>query len=115
MGLSASSFPHANFCKPARSADAWIADLADATPGVVIFHVAAREWKDDIVFLHKLVRGAASRSYGVACARLGRRFIGIEVEEKYFAIACRRIEQAQRQGDMLRDIPPRPKQMAAML
>lgn len=44
---------------------------------------------------------------GVACARLGRKFIGIEIEERYFDIACRRIEHAQRQGDMLRDVLPK--------
>jgi DNA mismatch repair protein MutS len=32
--------------------------------------VSAREHEGDLVFLHKLQRGAASRSYGVACARL---------------------------------------------
>ncbi len=32
--------------------------------------VSAREHEGSIVFLHKLARGAASRSYGVACARL---------------------------------------------
>jgi DNA mismatch repair protein MutS len=32
--------------------------------------VSARELDGDVVFLHKLQRGAASRSYGVACARL---------------------------------------------
>jgi DNA mismatch repair protein MutS len=32
--------------------------------------VSAREHAGDVVFLHKLQRGAASRSYGVACARL---------------------------------------------
>ena len=32
--------------------------------------VSAREHEGDIVFLHKLSRGAASRSFGVACARL---------------------------------------------
>jgi DNA modification methylase len=41
-----------------------------------------------------------SGTTGVACARLGRRFIGIEIEPKYFDIACRRIEAAQRQPDM---------------
>ena len=34
-----------------------LTDLADALPGVVNFHVAAREFKDDIVFLHKIVAG----------------------------------------------------------
>ena len=40
-----------------------------------------------------------SGTTGVACAKLGRKFIGIEIEPKYFDIACRRIEDAQRQGD----------------
>jgi len=38
-----------------------------------------------------------SGTTGVACANLGRKFIGIEIERKYFAIACKRIEQAQQQ------------------
>jgi site-specific DNA-methyltransferase (adenine-specific) len=35
-----------------------------------------------------------SGTTGVACVELGRRFIGIEINEKYFDIACKRIEQA---------------------
>lgn len=38
-----------------------------------------------------------SGTTGVACVKLGRRFIGIEIEPKYFDIACRRIEEAYRQ------------------
>jgi site-specific DNA-methyltransferase (adenine-specific) len=38
-----------------------------------------------------------SGTTGVACMNLGRKFIGIEIEPKYFEIACERIEQAQRQ------------------
>lgn len=41
-----------------------------------------------------------SGTTGVACMNLGRSFIGIERERKYFDIACRRIEDAQRQGRM---------------
>lgn len=37
---------------------------------------------------------------GVACHRHGRDFIGIEIDPDAFDIACRRIEQAQRQGDL---------------
>ncbi|MCC7417248.1 MAG: DNA mismatch repair protein MutS [Acidobacteria bacterium] len=47
-----------------------LTDLADATPGVVNFHVAAREWKDEIVFLRKIVPGRSDRSYGIQVARL---------------------------------------------
>ena len=55
-----------------------------------------------------------SGTTGVACARLGRGFIGIEIEQRYFDIACRRIEAAQRQGDMLIQRPPPPKQEAML-
>lgn len=37
---------------------------------------------------------------GVAAVELGRSFIGVEIEPKYFEIACHRIEQAQRQVQM---------------
>lgn len=37
---------------------------------------------------------------GQACVRYGRKFIGIEIEPKYFDIACERIENAQRQQRM---------------
>jgi len=47
-----------------------LTDLADATPGVVNFHVAAREWKDDIIFLRKILPGRSDRSYGIQVARL---------------------------------------------
>lgn len=41
-----------------------------------------------------------SGTTGVAAMNLKRKFIGIEREPKYFDIACRRIEDAQRQGDL---------------
>jgi len=40
-----------------------------------------------------------SGSTGVAAVQMGREFIGIELDEDYFDIACKRIEDAQRQGD----------------
>ena len=41
-----------------------------------------------------------SGSTGVACAHEGRPFVGVELDPVYFDIACRRIEQAQRQGSL---------------
>jgi site-specific DNA-methyltransferase (adenine-specific) len=41
-----------------------------------------------------------SGTTGVACANLGRKFIGIEIEPKYFDIACERIDNAYRQHRM---------------
>ena len=40
-----------------------------------------------------------SGTTGVACVKLGRKFIGIELEERYFQIACKRIEKAYAQPD----------------
>jgi site-specific DNA-methyltransferase (adenine-specific)/modification methylase len=40
-----------------------------------------------------------SGTTGVAAVQLGRSFIGIEIDPAHFDIACRRIEDAQRQGD----------------
>ena len=40
-----------------------------------------------------------SGTTGVACVKTGRRFVGIELQRKYFDIACRRIEQAVRDND----------------
>lgn len=42
-----------------------------------------------------------SGSTGVVCARRGLPFIGIEIEPRYFDIACERIENAQRQGRLI--------------
>lgn len=42
-----------------------------------------------------------SGTTGVACLKLGRKFIGIEIDEGYFDIACRRIEKAYAQPDLL--------------
>ena len=41
-----------------------------------------------------------SGTTGVAAIQLGRKFIGIEREPKYFDIACKRIEQAVAQGQL---------------
>jgi site-specific DNA-methyltransferase (adenine-specific) len=41
-----------------------------------------------------------SGTTGVAAVTMGRNFIGIEREPKYFDIACKRIEDAQRQGNL---------------
>jgi DNA mismatch repair protein MutS len=47
-----------------------LTELAKQAPGIANHSVAAREHGEDIVFLHKLTAGPASRSYGIAVARL---------------------------------------------
>jgi DNA modification methylase len=51
-----------------------------------------------------------SGTIGVAAVKLGRKFIGIEIEPKYFDIACRRISEALKQPDLFIEQPPPAKQ-----
>lgn len=53
-----------------------------------------------------------SGTTGVAAVKLGRKFIGIEIEPKYFDIACRRISEALKQPDMFIEKPKPLKQEA---
>lgn len=46
-------------------------------------------------------------STGVAAVKCGRRFVGIEIEQKWFDLACTRIEAATKQPDMFIE-PPKP-------
>ncbi len=47
-----------------------LTDLANSRAGVQNYNVAVREWKEEIVFLRKIVPGAADKSYGIQVARL---------------------------------------------
>lgn len=51
-----------------------------------------------------------SGTTGVAAVRMGRTFVGIEREPKYFDIACKRIEDAQRQASMFEQPAARAEQ-----
>jgi site-specific DNA-methyltransferase (adenine-specific)/modification methylase len=50
-----------------------------------------------------------SGTTGVACVQTGRDFIGIEIDAGYFAIAERRIKDAQAQGKLFESEVPGPK------
>jgi len=51
-----------------------------------------------------------SGTTGVAAIQMGRKFIGIECEPKYFDIACQRIEQAVAQPRLFEDVRPKQEQ-----
>lgn len=53
-----------------------------------------------------------SGTTGVAAIRLGRKFIGIEIEAKYFDIACKRVSAATKQQDLFIEKPQPTKQEA---
>ena len=47
-----------------------LTDLEKSFSGMKNLNVAVREWQDEVVFLHKIVEGAADKSYGIHVARL---------------------------------------------
>jgi DNA mismatch repair protein MutS len=47
-----------------------LTDLEKSLPGVKNLNVAVREWQEEVVFLHKIIPGAADKSYGIHVARL---------------------------------------------
>jgi DNA mismatch repair protein MutS len=47
-----------------------LTDLANTRDAVVNCNVAVREWNEEIIFLHKILPGAADKSYGIQVARL---------------------------------------------
>lgn len=55
-----------------------------------------------------------SGTTGVACQKLGRKFIGIEIDRQYFDIACKRIEDAMRQPDMFVESYEPPEQQSLL-
>lgn len=55
-----------------------------------------------------------SGTTGVAAVNLGRKFIGIEIEEKHFDLSCKRIEAALKQPDFFIE-KPKPAKQEAML
>ena len=85
----------------------WIGAYRDSESGIQNQHptqkpIALMEWclrvmKMPETILDPFMGGGTT---GVACMNLGRKFIGIEIEPKYFDIACERIENAQRQRKM---------------
>lgn len=44
--------------------------LAEEIPGVKNYNVAIKEWREEIIFLHKIVPGGTDDSYGIYVARL---------------------------------------------
>ena len=55
-----------------------------------------------------------SGTTGVAAVKLGRKFIGIELEPTYFDIACRRIQAALDAPDMFIEPPKKAEQLAML-
>ena len=47
-----------------------LTELALTLPRIKNYHVSVREWKDEVVFLRKIIPGPSDRSYGIHVAKL---------------------------------------------
>ncbi|HEX6212587.1 MAG TPA: DNA mismatch repair protein MutS, partial [Methylomirabilota bacterium] len=74
-----------------------LTQLAGRLGGVRNFHVAVREWNDEIVFLHKVQAGGTDRSYGIQVARLAGLPTGVIARAK--ALLARFEDQGQATTD----------------
>ena len=75
-----------------------LTQLAARLPAVRNFHVAVREWNDEIVFLHKVRAGGTDRSYGIQVARLAG--LPLPVIARAKALLARFEEQGQATADV---------------
>ena len=74
-----------------------------------MLHVVSQWVRPDSVCLDPFMGSGTTL---VACAKLGRKCIGIEIDTDYFEIACRRVEEAYRQPDMFIEMPKPAEQEA---
>jgi DNA modification methylase len=101
LTMSDAELAYTNLDRPLRIKTMNRSELArDGTQHPTQKPVALMEWclsqiPDDNRILDPFM---GSGTTGVACMNLGREFIGIELEPKYFDIACERIRMAQAQG-----------------
>ncbi len=80
-----------------------LTDLQQTLAGVRNLNVAVKEWQDDVVFLHKIVEGAADKSYGIHVARLAG--VPTDVNERAKQILAR-LEAEHLDGQGRPRIPP---------
>ena len=86
-----------------------LTQLQKSLVGVNNLNVAVKEWDDNVVFLHKIVEGAADKSYGIHVARLAG--VPGEVNERAKQILAQLEDQHLRADGAHKAIvpPPHPK------
>jgi len=84
-----------------------LTELEMTRSGVKNFNIAVREWNDQIIFLRKIVRGGADKSYGIQVARLAGLPAGVIARAKEI---LGNLEQAELNADgkpKLAETPPK--------
>jgi DNA mismatch repair protein MutS len=91
-----------------------LTDLADALAGIVNYHVTVREWRDDIVFLHKIEPGRSDRSYGIQVARLAGLPQPVITRAKEILAALERDELTRSGRPSISETPHEPQQQLGL-
>ena len=88
--------------------------LTESLDGLVNLNVDVKEWKDDVVFLHKIVPGAANKSYGIHVAKLAGVPAGVNQRAKEILATLEGSHSGDSEGGIrhestqgLSDVPPR--------
>ena len=86
-----------------------LTELELTRPGVKNYNVAVREWNDQVIFLRKIIRGGADKSYGIQVARLAGLPVSVIARAKEI---LSNLEQHELNADgkpTLAEPPPPPK------
>jgi site-specific DNA-methyltransferase (adenine-specific) len=94
---------HGNFVLPVVTGG----DHPTSKPAVMLEQMIIRHSQPGDVILDPFMGGGST---GVAAVKLGRKFIGIELDPTHYATARRRIDAQQRQGALFEPAPPKPEQ-----
>jgi DNA mismatch repair protein MutS len=86
-----------------------LTELAITRSGVKNWHVAVREWNDQIIFLRKIVPGGADKSYGIQVARLAGLPGAVVARAKEILSNLERHELTADGKPTLAEAPPPPK------
>lgn len=98
-GMRAGAAENRTFCHPSQKP-------------IEVMEWCVRQLPPDCITVFDPFMGSGTT--GVAAIKLGRKFIGIEIEPKYFDIACKRIQAALDAPDMFIE-QPKPAKQEAML
>lgn len=82
--------------------------LADQHSGVKNYNVAVKEWKDEIIFLHKIIAGSTDDSYGIYVAKLAG------VPQRIIERAKRILFELESQGHLKQRITSKPENQDQM-
>src|SRR5207248_506593 len=87
------------------------AQLSEKLPALRNYNVLVKEWRDEIVFVHKIAAGSADKSYGIHVARLAGvpKMVLNRAQEVLTELETRHLDTKERSGRRRRrEVSPQP-------